>query len=825
MSYPPPGNPFMPRPGMPRGVNQNQFQQFGGMQPGMAMNMQMGLLPQPPISKMQMHPGMRPNMQRPPMAGHRFQQQQQQQQQQQPQQQQQQQQQQDDSTPGGDPEANGDKPKTTVFVGNISDRAPDALIRSMLSKCGSFSSWKRVQGASGKLQAFGFCEYVAPEASLRAIRLLHDLELGDKKLLVKVDAKTRVLLDEYLADKGQSSEDLDDETQGEDSNVKGQVDRLIIDYKHALTKPQDESSQSQQQQQSRRDTDQRDSKEPKKTSKKENIQDLNNIEEDKRHIISREIDRFRDTYKAAEDREKERLAKEQRQKDRESRRDKDKDRVRDKSRDKSRERDKERERERDKERERERERRDRDRRDALKEKEREEKRDRDRRQERDREREKERDREKERERERDRGRSRERESRGDRDRSDRDREHDRDRFDEEEEFERRKLERKLREKEEAYQQRLKAREARERKRSREYEKLREKQDMERSEMEREAKRLREFLEDYDDERDDPKYYMGSALERRRKEREKEIDGDNRDRRREREELEEIKRKLLEEGHDNVEEEMEKLEQEREKHRLPQLALIPIKEDKPKLEPTMKPLDGVEEAHQEPIVQQAAAIRQGPRTPESSSDGSPEPLSMNSAEEGESQKEQHKPRISFGGLKLVGANDPQLSAAAKRKKLSIVEAFNQDEDPTDLDKKRRKLVPIDYSEEEMKAVGQSQAIASAAEEKRKTIKNLIEKIPTAKEELFRYKVDWPVVDESLMERRIKPWINKKIVEYIGEEEATLTEFICSKLLAHSSAESILSDITMVLDEEAEVFVVKMWRLLIYEVEAKKHGLVK
>ena len=48
----------------------------------------------------------------------------------------------------------------------------------------------------------------------------------------------------------------------------------------------------------------------------------------------------------------------------------------------------------------------------------------------------------------------------------------------------------------------------------------------------------------------------------------------------------------------------------------------------------------------------------------------------------------------------------------------------------------------------------------------------------------------------MERRIKPWINKKIIEYIGEEEATLTDFICSKLLAHSSAASILNDITMV-----------------------------
>ena len=34
-----------------------------------------------------------------------------------------------------------------------------------------------------------------------------------------------------------------------------------------------------------------------------------------------------------------------------------------------------------------------------------------------------------------------------------------------------------------------------------------------------------------------------------------------------------------------------------------------------------------------------------------------------------------------------------------------------------------------------------------------------------------------------------------------------------------------DFLQVLDEEAEVFVVKMWRLLVYETEAKKLGLVK
>ncbi|EDO25939.1 predicted protein, partial [Nematostella vectensis] len=53
-------------------------------------------------------------------------------------------------------------------------------------KCGIVVSWKRVQGANGKLQAFGFCEYSDPEASLRAIRLLHNLQVGDKSLVLSI---------------------------------------------------------------------------------------------------------------------------------------------------------------------------------------------------------------------------------------------------------------------------------------------------------------------------------------------------------------------------------------------------------------------------------------------------------------------------------------------------------------------------------------------------------------------------------------------------------------------------------------------------------------
>ena len=48
----------------------------------------------------------------------------------------------------------------------------------------------------------------------------------------------------------------------------------------------------------------------------------------------------------------------------------------------------------------------------------------------------------------------------------------------------------------------------------------------------------------------------------------------------------------------------------------------------------------------------------------------------------------------------------------------------------------------------------------------------------------------------MERRIKPWVNKKIVEYIGEPEPTLVEFICSKVLIGSQPQNIINDVQMV-----------------------------
>jgi len=80
-------------------------------------------------------------------------------------------------------------------------------------------------------------------------------------------------------------------------------------------------------------------------------------------------------------------------------------------------------------------------------------------------------------------------------------------------------------------------------------------------------------------------------------------------------------------------------------------------------------------------------------------------------------------------------------------MTVDDVFNNDEEETAAAKKR-KLVPLDYTDEERAAISGRMAPvapAASAEEKRKSIKNLIEKIPTAKDDLFAYPLDWTMVD--------------------------------------------------------------------------------
>lgn len=98
------------------------------------------------------------------------------------------------------------------------------------------------------------------------------------------------------------------------------------------------------------------------------------------------------------------------------------------------------------------------------------------------------------------------------------------------------------------------------------------------------------------------------------------------------------------------------------------------------------------------------------------------------------------------------NSPSQLNVGKRKKLATVESvFNKfDDEEADEQPRKRKLVPLDYGDDD-KSLGLDGAEISGAkgsintEEKRKHIKSLIEKIPTARPELFSYPLDWTMVD--------------------------------------------------------------------------------
>ncbi|ORY93634.1 hypothetical protein BCR43DRAFT_478816 [Syncephalastrum racemosum] len=168
---------------------------------------------------------------------------------------------------------------------------------------------------------------------------------------------------------------------------------------------------------------------------------------------------------------------------------------------------------------------------------------------------------------------------------------------------------------------------------------------------------------------------------------------------------------------------------------------------------------------------------------------------------------------------IAIKPTKLSFNTPIKRISAMGGAEDDEDDEQSGKKRRVLVPLDYGDD----VALDDASHLDNEERVKLVKELIDSIPSSEQELWNWPVKYDQVDEGLMESKLRPFVTKKIVELVGEEEQELISFILDFVGQKRPPTELVQELEVTLDQDALVFTMKFWRALIFETERKARRL--
>ncbi|KAK7307216.1 hypothetical protein VNO77_40077 [Canavalia gladiata] len=702
-----------------------------------------------------------------------------------------------------------EKPQTTVYIGKIAPTVENEFMLSLLQLCGPIKSWKRPQDLStGTPKGFGLYEFESPEGVLRAMRLLTKLNIDGQELVINVN---QALKDRYVQKKTENLENKETQTAGvekDDAKEDGKPDA-----EHS-NKEDNESAKKESHDVATVVTDED------READREALEKITKMIEERlktrplppppaqptsdgsvnlttEHVKTRDGDSDMDAEKnetAENKNEKETISdhKPTSEHDRPETPERRHDR-------KSRERDRDRELKREKERELER---------------------------------------YEREAERERIRK-EREQR-----------------------------RRVEEAERQYESYLKEWEYRER------EKEKERQYEKEKEKERERKRRKEILYDEeDDDEDSRKRWRRSVLEEKRKKRLREKEDDLADRQKEEEEIAEAKKKAEDEqkrqrdalkllsehvvngGDENMATEEITIEVKnvvaeqdtvadysRESHIGDGNSLNAINDES--TIPSLATIDTQSSGNAPTKKLGFGLVGSGKRTTV--------PSVFHEEEDDDAHKDKKmRPLVpidySTEELQAVqpnasGPTPPNLAAAAEFAKRISSTNFKEEKLDGERDRSRHSNEKSNhrdrndedgthYRDENKERIPERDRDRDHGSDKLKTsdnkrlldAKQLIDMIPKTKEELFSYEIDWAVYDKHQLHERMRPWISKKIKEFLGEEENTLIDYIVSSTQEHVKASQMLERLQIILDEEAEMFVLKMWRMLIFEIKKVETGL--
>ncbi|KAI4173162.1 MAG: hypothetical protein LQ343_003089 [Gyalolechia ehrenbergii] len=120
------------------------------------------------------------------------------------------------------------------------------------------------------------------------------------------------------------------------------------------------------------------------------------------------------------------------------------------------------------------------------------------------------------------------------------------------------------------------------------------------------------------------------------------------------------------------------------------------------------------------------------------------------------------------LSLGAAAQKAQAAASTKRTVADVEGLLEDEEEADTSAKRT-LIPIKFD-------SAADAVGLSEEERAQVARQLAADIPSDKEGLWKWPVKWEFVDETVLSEQLRPFVEKKIMEYLGVQEQMLVEAV-------------------------------------------------
>lgn len=163
---------------------------------------------------------------------------------------------------------------------------------------------------------------------------------------------------------------------------------------------------------------------------------------------------------------------------------------------------------------------------------------------------------------------------------------------------------------------------------------------------------------------------------------------------------------------------------------------------------------------------------------------------------------------------AAAQKAQARSGPQRRTMAEVEGLLDDEEAEQTTK--RQLVPIKFEP-------MADTKTMSEEEIQQAVKSLAQEIPTTQEGLWAWDVKWDYLDDSIITEKLRPFIEKKVVEYLGVQEQLLVDVVEEHLRKHAKPSELTEELEGPLEDDAIDLVKKLWRMVIFFTESEKRGL--